>query len=125
MRFTKFKFGPKIHPSMINDTNETYCVVEMCMDGDCTTEKKETCVIRLPINNGNFVVRIKDEGIKIKSHRCHDQQETSSHVPCHDKMWNLVYTPAQLEGEALLVIILKLKPNNQVRNFYKHVANER
>lgn len=98
-------------------------MVEVCIYGDCTTGRKKTCVIKLPISNGKFALMPKDKGIEITSHRCQDHQETSSHTPCHDKIWNLDYTPAQLEGEALLVVRLKLKPNKQVRSLYKCVTN--
>ena len=74
----------------------------------------------MPMNNGEFVpvrpAKKKDNETKLIPHKCHDQHLSQSVAPCHDKMWNLVYTSAQLEGEALLEIKINLKPNYEVNN---------
>lgn len=125
-RPVKFRFKPKIDPLVLNDTNETHCVVNVCIHDNCATER-ETCIIRIPIMNGNFVLvkppRKKDNETKFISHKCHNHHEIHSHAPCHDKMWNLAYTPAQLEGEALLIITLNLKSKKPVSISLLYVNN--
>jgi len=111
--------------SSLSDTKEAQCVVDVCTNNSCITGKRKTCVIKMPLTNGNFVnmkaprKKVRNE-TKFISHRCHHYYSKNEMHPlatCHDKMWNLVYTSAQLEGEALLKITLNLKPNNQVSSF--------
>ena len=102
------------------EPDEAQCVINICPHHDCTLGMNNTCIIRMPMKDGGFVIvkpaRKKDNETKYISHKCHDEHDIHSPAPCHDKMWNLVYTSAQLEGEALLTITLNLKPNNQVSN---------
>lgn len=100
------------------EPDEAQCVINICPQHDCTVGVKETCIIRMPMKDGGFVIvkpaKKKDNETKYIAHKCHDEHGIHSPAPCHDKMWNLVYTSAQLEGEALLIIRLNIKPNNQV-----------
>lgn len=105
-------------------------MINICHHGDCTIGKKEICILKIPIKNRGFVLvklpRWKTENTT-KSRKCHDQHsksEMQSFAPCHDKMWNLVYTSAQLEGEALLIVTLNLKPNNKVTKLLITVHNQ-
>ena len=111
------------------EPKESQCVIDVCPHHDCTVGVKETCIFRIPMKDGGFVImkpaKKKDNETKYISHRCHDKHlktEIHSPAPCHDKMWNLVYTSAQLEGEALLTITLNLKPNDQVNNFVSNLS---
>ena len=110
------------------DAEEARCVVNVCLKHNCMVGMKETCILRIPMKNGSFVpvkpAKKKDNQTKYISHGCHEHHTNEIHspAPCHDKMWNLVYTSAQLEGEALLAIALNLKPNNQVSKFCMYVT---
>ena len=118
MQKYRFKFSPRINRGMINVTSETQCMVEVCFHGECSTGKKKFCIIKILVSNGQFAIALKAkrEEDKFTTHRCQDRLKIPSHIPCHDKTWNLDYTPAQLEGEALLVITLK--SSRQVSNFH-------
>lgn len=111
-----------VDPLTINDTEEAQCLIHVCSYNNCTNERWKTCTLKIPITAGKFVIvkpprkKVKNE-TKFISHRCHNHHSIHSLAPCHNEMWNLLYTPAQLEGEALLMITLNMKPNNQVSSF--------
>lgn len=123
---------PKIEDQNIG-TNETHCVIDVCTYGDCDTGEKETCIIKIAFNKkGKFAIalppRKKHNVTKFTLHKCHDRHsdnEIQSHTPCNDRLWDLVYTSAQLEGEALLIITLKLKSNKQVSDCHYYVTDIR
>ena len=100
-------------------------MINICPLHNCTAMNKKTCILRMPMNDEGFVpvrpYKKKDNETTFIPHACDHHRfgrKMHSHAPCHDKMWNLVYTPQQLEGEVLLTVTLNLRPNNQVKYFH-------
>ena len=81
-----------------------------------------SCTIQTPMENGEFVMieTKKSNRSKYKevAHKCHSNNTDNPSVPCHDGLWELAYTEAQLEGEALLVVMLDVKNKVRIKKYF-------
>jgi len=112
MRPASFKLQPI---KSIHLWKEAVCFVEIL---DKNYARLMACGIKTPMENGEFVMVKKNN--KIVAHSCHSNVTDAPPAPCHDNMWKLVYTNLQLEGEALLMIMLDVK-NKVCKYFIRNV----
>ena len=93
---------------------EAVCVVEIF---DKNNTRLTACAMITPMDNGEFVMIEKKKNNRNKKvvHTCPRNDTDYPPALCHNSMWELVYTNLQLEGEALLMIMLDVK--NKVYTF--------
>ena len=121
MRPVTFKLRPI---KSVFEEKKTICFVEI-IDRNDTILK--VCGVIIPMDTGEFVmIETKQSNRnknKVKQHRCHRNDTDEPPGPCHDSLWELVYTKEQLEGEALLVIMLDVKNKVCIDCFIRNVYN--
>jgi len=121
MRPVSFKLRPI---KRILRRKEAVCVVEIFDKNDT---RLTVCAVKTPMeDNGEFVMIEKKKINRNKNKVAHTCPRNYTDYPptsCHNSMWELVYTNLQLEGEALLMIMLDVKNKVYKDYFITNVYN--